>query len=266
MDKQEAKKRINILKKEINYRRYLYHVLDKPDISDSALDSLKHELYRLEQQYPDFITTDSPTQRVGGKALDKFQKVHHEVPMLSIEDVFAYKELEEWEKRIKKLSPGSHFDYYAEIKMDGLAVSLVYKNGILETGSTRGDGKVGEDVAQNLKTIEAIPLQLNIPTEKQVNDFLKRYGNVDAKIFKEKIEKLSGRIEVRGETYMRASIFEKLNKENSKKGGQVFANPRNAAAGSIRQLNSKITAKRELDFFGYDLLANFAVVIYFQLA
>ncbi|MBU4421623.1 NAD-dependent DNA ligase LigA [Candidatus Parcubacteria bacterium] len=257
MTKTEIKNRIEALKKEINHHRYLYHVLDKPDISDAALDSLKHDLYRLEQENPEFLTPDSPTQRVGGEALGKFQKVHHQVPMLSIEDVFSFEELQEWEKRIKKLSSESIFDYYVEIKMDGLAVSLVYKNGALETGSTRGDGKIGEDVTQNLKTIEAIPLELNIPTKKQIDDFLKKFSNVDRKQFLEKIEKFSGRIEVRGETFMSASTFDRLNKENAKKGGQIFANPRNAAAGSIRQLDSKITAKRKLDFFGYDLIANF---------
>jgi len=157
MDKNEAKKRIEKLKEEINHHRYLYHVLDRQEISDAALDSLKHELYQLEQKYPQFITKDSPTQRVGGRPLAKFKKVKHQEPMLSIEDVFSFEEITNWQNRIKKLSPQSNFDYFAEIKMDGLAVSLIYNNGILQTAATRGDGKTGEEVTQNIKTIEAVP-------------------------------------------------------------------------------------------------------------
>ncbi|MBU1180042.1 NAD-dependent DNA ligase LigA [Patescibacteria group bacterium] len=253
MKKTDAKERIEKLRKEINRHRYFYHVLDKPKISDAALDSLKHELYKLEQQYPEFITPDSPTQRVGGKALDKFKKVEHGSRMLSMEDIFNFEELEDWEKRIKKLSPQNRFDYYTEIKMDGLSASLIYENGILKVGATRGDGRIGEDVTQNLKTIDAIPLRLRIPKEAEVESFLKKYDDVDGVQFRKKMKNLSGRIEVRGEVFMSAKVFQKLNK----RGGQVFANPRNAAAGSIRQLNPKITASRKLDFFGYDLIADF---------
>jgi len=232
MEKQEAKKRIEKLKKEIARYRYLYHVLDKQEITDAALDSLKHELFKLEQEYPEFITPDSPTQRVGGKPLDKFKKVRHKTPMLSIEDVFSFQELKGWEERISKLMPSAKFDYYAEAKMDGLAISLIYKNGILARASTRGDGKVGEDVTQNIKTIEAIPLRL------MEND---------------KVKNLEQEIEIRGEVFMPKKAFEELNKEQEKKGLQKFANPRNAAAGSIRQLDPKVTASRQLDFYGYDL-------------
>jgi DNA ligase (NAD+) len=233
MDKQEAKNRIDKLKEEINHHRYLYHVLDRQEISDAALDSLKHELYQLEQKFPELLTVDSPTQRVGGKPLSKFNKIKHQVPMLSIEDVFNFQELESWQKRIQKLVPGSQLDYFAEVKMDGLAVSLIYENGLLNQAATRGDGKIGEDVTQNIKTIDAIPLKL-------------RNSSTN----------LEGRIEVRGEVFMSKKVFTKLNKEQEKNNKKVFANPRNAAAGSIRQLDSKITASRQLDFYAYSLITD----------
>ncbi len=257
MTKEEAKKRIEKLKTEIDHHRYLYHVLDRSEISDAALDSLKHELYKLEQQYPEFITSDSPTQRVGGEALKEFKKVMHETPMLSIEDVFSFEELAAWEERLRKLTPRENFDYYVEVKMDGLAVALIYRDGIFSVGSTRGDGKIGEDVTQNLKTIEAIPLRLNEPSEREIENFLKKYGEaVDKKIFLSKIKNLSGKIEVRGECFMDKDIFEEINREQKRKGEAPFANPRNAAAGSIRQLDSKITASRKLDFYGYALITD----------
>lgn len=270
MTKNEAKERIEKLKKEINHHRYLYHVLDRQEISDAALDSLKHELYKLEQQFPEFLTPDSPTQRVGGKALDEFKKVQHKTPMLSIEDVFSFEEFEGWRERIQKIIPSARLDYYAEIKMDGLAVSLVYRGGIFILGSTRGDGKIGEDVTQNLKTIDAIPLRLHEPTEKDIGDFLKKFGEgLDKKKFLSRIKNLSGppanasvalragETEVRGETFMDKKVFDELNRQQEKMGEAKFANPRNAAAGSIRQLDSKITASRKLDFFGYALMADF---------
>lgn len=258
MTKEEIKKRIEKLKVEIDHHRYLYHVLDRQEISDAALDSLKHELYKLEQEYPEFITLDSPTQRVGGEVLKEFKKVVHEKPMLSIEDVFQMEELKAWEERIKKLLPNQKFDYYAEVKMDGLAVALIYKNGIFGVGSTRGDGKIGEDVTQNLKTIEAIPLRLNEPSEREIENFIKKYGEaVDKKKFLEKIENFPEKIEIRGECFMNKNVFEKLNRDQEKKGEPPFANPRNAAAGSIRQLDSKITASRKLNFFGYALMTDF---------
>ena len=160
MTKAEAKKRIEKLKKVISYHRYLYHVLDKQEISPEALDSLKHELYNLEEQYPEFITPDSPTQRVVGRPLEGFKKIEHKVPMLSIEDIFSEKELQDWEDYLKRLVPGEHFEYFCEPKVDGFAITLIYKNGIFTTGATRGNGKIGENVTQNLKTIESIPLKL----------------------------------------------------------------------------------------------------------
>src|SRR3989344_5234720 len=231
MDKTEAKKRIEKLKKEVEHHRYLYHVLDRQEISDAALDALKHELYKLEQQFPDLISKDSPTQRVGGKALDAFKKMAHQTPMLSIEDVFSNDELLDWQKRVQKLVPQAKFEYYAEIKMDGLAIALIYEDGILIQAATRGDGKVGEDVTQNIKTIESIPLQLR------------------------NAENYPGKIEIRGEAYMTKGVFLKLNKEQIKQKEPPFANPRNASAGAIRQLDSKITASRHLSFFGYSLLS-----------
>ncbi len=257
MTKEEAKQRIEKLRKTINYHRYLYHVLDRQEISDAALDSLKHELYKLEQQFPELITPDSPTQRVGGRALAEFKKVEHREPMLSIEDVFSPEELDEWETRIKKLLPHDHLDYYAEIKMDGLAVSLVYEEGSLRVGSTRGDGKIGEDVTQNLKTIEAIPLRLHEPSEAELKNFFKKFGQgLEEKKISEWLKSLKGRIEVRGEAFMSKKVFDELNREEKRRGEEGFANPRNAAAGSIRQLDPKITASRKLDFYGYALIAD----------
>ena len=147
MTKRETAQRIEKLRHAIEHHRYLYHVRDTQEISDAALDSLKHELYRLEQEYPDLIIPSSPTQRVGGKALEKFQKVRHEAPMLSMEDVFSFEEFTDWEARLKRIIPSLAPAYYAELKMDGLAVSLEYRNRIFSIGSTRGDGKEGEDAA-----------------------------------------------------------------------------------------------------------------------
>lgn len=257
MTRKEAKNRIEKLKKSINHYRYFYHVLDRSEISDAALDSLKHELYNLEQEFPEFITPDSPTQRVGGEALKGFKNVAHKIQMLSIEDVFQSDELKAWEGRVRKLMPHQKLDYYVEVKMDGLAVALVYQGGIFSVGSTRGDGKIGEDVTQNLKTIESIPLRLNEPSEREIENFLKKYEDaVDKKKFLSKIKDFSGEVEVRGECFMDKRVFEEINREQKKKGQPPFANPRNAAAGSIRQLDSKITASRKLDFYGYALITD----------
>lgn len=224
MTKNEAQERIEKLKEVINYHRYLYHVLDRQEISDAALDSLKHELYQLEGQYPDLITPDSPTQRVGGQPLKGFKKIEHSLPMLSIEDIFSEQELYDWQTYLKRLAPQETLEYFCELKIDGFAVTLIYENGIFKNGSTRGNGLVGEDVTQNLKTIESIPLKLRKPAP--------------------------GTVEVRGEVYMEKKDFERLNKEL----GQKYANPRNLAAGSIRQLNPKLAATRPLKFLAYDLV------------
>ncbi len=252
MLKQEAKARIDKLKKEVEHHRYLYHVLDRTEITDAALDSLKHELYKLEQEYPEFITPDSPTQRVGGEPLAKFKKVTHETPMLSMEDVFSPEELADWHERNRKLISKLPEDFYVEIKMDGLAVSLVYEDGVLVQGSTRGNGQIGEEVTGNLRTIEAIPLKLREPSEAETEKFIKDAGaGLDAKKFRAALA--GGRIEIRGEAYMRKKVFNELNKEQEKKGEPPFANPRNAAAGAIRQLDPKVAASRRLSFFGYQL-------------
>lgn len=234
MTKNEARKRLAKLREAIDEYRYGYHVLNQSIISDAALDSLKHELFKFEEQFPDLITPDSPTQRVAGKQLSGFKKVTHKNLMLSMEDVFNPDELKSWHERIQKLAPASKFDFYTEIKMDGLAVSLIYKEGIFFQGSTRGDGRIGEDVTQNLKTIEAIPL------------CLREIKGVD----------LSGEIEIRGEVYMSKKAFEALNRATVKKGEEKFANPRNASAGAIRQLDPAITAGRKLSFFGYALVSD----------
>ncbi len=236
MTKAEAKKRIEKLKKLISHHRYLYHVLDKQEIPDEAFDSLKHELYKLEQQFPEFITPDSPTQRVGGKPLEKFKKVEHEVPMLSIEDIFSEKELQDWEDYLKRLVLSTKPEYFCEYKIDGFAITLIYKNGIFTTGATRGNGKTGEDVTQNLKTIESLPLKLR-----------------DCKWLSPKTVK---RVEIRGEVYMEKDDFEKFNKALEKKSQKPYANPRNLAAGSIRQLDPKLAATRPLKFLAYDIVTD----------
>ncbi len=252
MTKKQAKQRIEKLKKEIHHHRYLYHVLDRQEISDEALDSLKHELYQLEQKYPEFIAPDSPTQRVGGKPLDKFKKVKHDTPMLSMEDAFNEQELQDWKKRIHKkiqktkLSKKS-FEYFAEMKIDGFAISLIYKQGLFVQGSTRGNGRIGEDVTQNLKTIESVPLKLKI------------YGEMPNSKINNNAKKLinQGTIEVRGEVYMTKKVFDKINKQREKENKPLYANPRNTAAGSIRQLDPKLAAFRDLKFLAYDLVTDF---------
>ena len=224
MAKKEIKERIEKLKKEINHHRYLYHVLDRQEISDSALDFLKHELFLLEQKYPKFITPDSPTQRIGGKPLKGFKKIRHIVSQWSFNDAFNEKEIRDFDQRMKKELGIKNIDYTVELKIDGIHIILTYEKGILKTGATRGDGKVGEDVTQNLKTIESIPLKLK--------------KDID--------------LVAEGEAYMKKSVFLKLNKKREKNEENLFANPRNAAAGGIRQLDSKIAAKRKLDVYIYD--------------
>jgi len=252
MMKRQAAERIAKLRKAINHHRYLYNVLDRSDISDAALDSLKHELKKLEDQFPDLITPDSPTQRVGGKALDTFKKVRHAAPMLSLEDVFSEEEFSGWVDRVKKLGAevGSpHMPvFFAELKFDGLAVSLVYEGGVLVQGSTRGDGLVGEDVAQNLRTIESIPLQL------ELHGALPEVLQKRAARIKQMIAR--GRIEVRGEAIITKKNFQKINAGQRVQGEKLYANPRNLAAGSIRQLDPAVTASRHLDFFAYDLVTD----------
>jgi len=248
VDKAQAKQRIERLKKLINHHRYLYHVLDRQEISDEAFDSLKHELYKLEQQFPEFITPDSPTQRVGGKPLEEFKKVRHEIPMLSLEDVFTEEELGDWENYLKRLEPSAELEYFAELKIDGFAIALIYEKGLFAKGATRGDGRTGEDVTQNLKTIESIPLKLELKKKVTDADIGENIKNLIGK----------GKIEIRGEVYMGKADFEKLNKDLKKKGQGSYANPRNLAAGSIRQLDPRLAASRPLKFLAYDIITDFS--------
>ena len=214
-------KRIDELISKINKASYEYYALDNPSITDQEYDDYYNELLRLEEKYPELKREDSPTNRVGGEAIDKFNKVNHKTPMLSFDDIFNEDEIIGFDERIKKTI--SNPEYTLEPKMDGLSGSLIYEKGILVRAATRGDGVVGEDITINVKTIKSVPLRLT--------------KDID--------------IEVRGEIYMSKLSFERANREKAKNNEKLFANPRNAAAGSVRQLDSKITAKRDLDFMAY---------------
>ncbi len=243
MDKQYAKKRLEKLTKEIDYHRYQYHVLNQETIDPSALDSLKKELFDIESKYPDLISSDSPSQRVAGKALDKFKKLKHEVPMTSLNDAFSLEDLKDWQKRniniLSKLGiKKSSFDYWCELKFDGLAVSLVYEKASFVRGATRGDGLVGEDISNNLKTIKSIPFNLN-------NSLISKIANK--------------RVEIRGEVVMPKSVLKEINEKNKKLNKPLLANTRNGAAGSLRQLDPKVAAKRNLSFFAYDLISDLKI-------
>jgi DNA ligase (NAD+) len=221
------KQRIEKLRELINYHNYRYYVLDSPEISDAEYDDLMRELIGLEEQYPQFVTPDSPTQRVGAAPVEEFGVVEHREPLFSLANAFSYDELSAWHERVRRLIPGERFDLVCELKMDGLAVALTYVDGMLTTGATRGDGYRGEDITQNLRTIKSIPL--SVP-----RDAAKRF-------------------EVRGEVYLPKEGFKRLNEERAREGQPLFANPRNAAAGSVRQLDPRITAKRPLDIYIYGL-------------
>jgi len=222
------------LRELINDYRYNYHVLNKSTMSEAAADSLKHELTQIETEHPELITPDSPTQRVAGQALPQFKKIEHSSRMLSLNDVFDRDELEAWIARIKKLSNSEAIEYFMDLKMDGLACALVYQDGVLAQGITRGDGFIGEDVTANVRTIESIPLRLR-----------------SAKGYEKFLE---GRTEIRGEIVMYKDQFAKLNEAREKQGLPRFANPRNLAAGTIRQLDPKLVAGRPLQFHAYDML------------
>ncbi len=227
MTKSEAEERILKLRELINDYRYHYHVLDESTMSEAAADSLKHELAQLEAEYPELITPDSPTQRVAGRPLDKFAKVAHEKRMISLSDVFSEEEIKDWIARNEKIITGGKIrEFFTDIKMDGLACALKYRDGVFYQAVTRGDGMVGEDVTLNVRTIENVPLRISE----------------------------SGEVEVRGEIVIFKKDFEKLNEKQVKNGEQPFANPRNLAAGSIRQLDPKIAASRPLRFIAYDLV------------
>ena len=255
MLKSEAGERIEKLKKEIDRHRYLYHVLDRSEISDAALDSLKHELALLEGKFPDLISPDSPTRRVGGKPLKGFKKVRHGQRMLSLNDAFSEDEMQAWEARIKKLAPGAEREYFAEIKVDGFAISLLYRGGVLASASTRGDGTVGEDVTENVKTIESVPISLHPLADRmrepEIRALAGKFPQAAARA-----ARVPDVLEVRGEVYMAKKSFEAANRDQKKKGLPLFANPRNIAAGSIRQLNPAIASQRRLDFLAYGLVSN----------
>lgn len=231
----EAKNRIYKLSREIEKLRHEYHVLDNPSVTDEVYDSLLRELRDLESRFPQFTDPNSPVNKVGGRPLDKFQKVTHEQRMLSLNDAFSFQEMEAWENRVLKFVSEKDLqkqslEYFCELKLDGLAVSLVYENGVFSRGATRGDGFVGEDITQNLKTVFSIPMRL------------KSLQN-------------TGYLEVRGEAVMRKKVFLELNKVQEKLGKPLFANTRNAAAGSLRQLDPNLAASRRLDFFAYDIVS-----------
>lgn len=220
----DIKERIEELRKTLNYHNHRYYVLDSPEISDYEYDMMMQELIKLEEEHPEYVTADSPTQRVGGAALKEFSQVVHTVPLQSLQDVFSFEELEDWHRRVCSML-GEAPEYIVEYKIDGLSVALLYENGILTRGATRGDGLVGEDVTQNIKTIKSIPLKIE---DKNL-------------------------LEVRGEVYMPRKSFEELNEKREELGQPLFANPRNAAAGSLRQLDPKITAGRALSIFVFNM-------------
>ena len=222
MDKLDIQKQMEALNKQLTDWAHDYYVIDQPKVSDADYDKMYHELVTLEQANPDFILADSITQRVGGEVLQGFNKITHQIPMMSLNNAFNKNDLLDFDTRIKKLTD-RHIDYMVELKIDGLAINLRYVNGQFVQGATRGDGVIGEDITQNLKTVKSIPLKLKEPLN----------------------------IEVRGECYMPKQSFIQLNEQREAEGDNVFANPRNAAAGSLRQLDSKVTAKRNLSTFIY---------------
>ncbi|MEA1934930.1 MAG: NAD-dependent DNA ligase LigA [Thermodesulfobacteriota bacterium] len=229
-DLEQIKTNLRDLRNNLNFHSHRYYVLDDPVISDQEYDRLFQELLKIEARYPDLITPDSPSQRVGGTPLSKFQSVEHTYPMLSLENAFSDSDLLDFEERIRRfLKIFTPIFYVAEPKLDGLAVEIVYEHGIMVTGSTRGDGRVGENITNNLKTVSSIPLKLFSSGDWPVPE----------------------KLEVRGEVFINFKGFKKLNEQRLADGENLFANPRNAAAGSLRQLDSRITAQRPLDFFAY---------------
>jgi DNA ligase (NAD+) len=231
-----VEKKIAALREKIRHHEYLYYVIDNPEISDADFDKLMRELKDLEAEHPDLITPDSPTQRVGGKPREGFVKVAHSSPMLSLDNTYNEEELRDWERRVHELSGRKDVDYVCELKLDGMSLALIYKDGKLVHGITRGDGSVGEDVTLNVRTVRSVPL--SIPKEK-----LKKVG-------------IPTDFEVRGELLMPTAAFKKVNEERERKGLATFANPRNFTAGTVRQLDANITAERRMDFFPYILLDN----------
>lgn len=236
----EARERAQKLRRLINKYRYQYHVENKLEISEEALDALKYELKKIEEEHPELITPDSPTQRVEGKALAKFKKVEHVQRMLSLEDAFSEEDMRAWESRIRKLAPHARIHYFAELKLDGLALSLRYRDGVLVQGATRGDGRVGEDITANVRTMESIPL------------VLEHFGPRPSPALKKILE--HSEIEVRGEALISRRKLQEINEWQKASGEREYANSRNLAAGSLRQLDPSIVASRGIEFFAYDLI------------
>lgn len=225
----EIQQRIQELRQMLQNASYAYYVLDAPVLEDAVYDTLYHELIALETQYPSLITPDSPTQRVGERPASQFVSVRHNIPLYSLENAFGNGDLAKWQDRWRRVAPDiADFDYVCELKIDGSSLALTYENGVLVRGATRGDGSAGEDITQNVKAIRSIPLRLNLENPPAV-------------------------VEVRGEAFLPLDSFAQINQERSQAGEALFANPRNAAAGTLRQLDSKIVAKRKLDFFAYTL-------------
>src|SRR3954469_24921241 len=226
---------IDSLRDEIRRHEYRYYVLDDPQISDADFDRLMNELKKLEAAHPELITPDSPTQRVGGKPREGFVKVAHSAPMLSLDNAYSEEELRDWERRIHELSGRKNIEYVCELKLDGMSLALRYEDGKLVRGITRGDGSTGEDVTSNVRTVRSVPLSIS-------RDQLKKAG-------------IPLDFEVRGEMLMPIASFKKMNEERAKQELSQFANPRNATAGTVRQLEPSITAQRRLDYFAYMLIA-----------
>ena len=232
-DKKNDKK-IEVLRERIRHHEYRYYVLDAPEIKDADFDKLMNELKRLEAEHPKLITPDSPTQRVGGKPREGFVKAKHSSPMLSLDNAYSQEELRDWERRVHELSGRTDLEYMCELKLDGMSLALVYSDGRLERGITRGDGNIGEDVTLNVRTVRSIPLSI-------AKDKLKKAG-------------IPPDFEVRGEILMPTEAFRELNEQRERQGLAVFANPRNFTAGTVRQLDPSITAQRRMDYFAYLLL------------
>jgi DNA ligase (NAD+) len=232
----DLEKKIESLREKIRHHEYLYYVIDNPEISDLEFDKLMRQLKDLEAEHPDLITADSPTQRVGGKPREGFVKVPHSSPMLSLDNTYNEEELRDWERRVHELSGRTDVDYVCELKLDGMSLALIYEDGKLVRGITRGDGSVGEDVTLNVRTVRSIPLSIS----------------------KEKLKKagIPADFEVRGELLMPLAAFRKVNEERERQGLATFANPRNFTAGTVRQLDANVTAERRMDFFPYILLEN----------
>ncbi|WP_371259633.1 NAD-dependent DNA ligase LigA [Calothrix sp. 336/3] len=232
--KPEVQQRVMQLREQLQKASYAYYVLDNPVMEDAVYDQLYRELQDFETAYPELITPDSPTQRVGEKPATQFHSVRHHIPLYSLENAFNVEELQIWDSRWQRLVATPDASYVCELKIDGNAIALTYERGILVRGATRGDGITGEDITQNIKTIRSIPLRLDLP------ESLAKLADVE-------------RVEVRGEAFLPLDTFEKINAQRQKAGETLFANPRNAAAGTLRQLDSRVVAKRQLDFFAYTL-------------